>query len=197
MELADALSDALENPPGVPATVEGLVRLAGGANSDLARLVAGLPAQGRLPADTGPRSPRRSYDNTMRSLQRYRKTSGETRGKTKPEQLSKWQRAVVPKAQQKFIRDIRRRGARVRLIAVEYIVSDAVDVSDAMPVAGPGVYIDAAACRAFTDPWLAGNEERAAGVFLVAFADAYHFPGLAEIDEIDEISMWLDGQPEP
>lgn len=199
MNVEEALAEALEFPP-LPETAAGLVKVAGGENRDLALLVAGLPADtSKLPSNTGPGSARRVYDNTMRSIQRYRKKGGgETRGQVKPEQLTRWQQAVRPAASDAFIKAIRRRGCRCRVIGVKFVISADEEEVDSMPVAGrPGAFLPKSGCQAFTTAYRNNDMAEAAALWSEVFLASYSFEALEYFDDVEQIKLWLDSEPEP
>lgn len=203
-DLADELAGALDDPGPVPGTGRELVRYAGG-KAELTRQIAGMsgpPRRGDYADAVDYEAARRRWRSASRRVQRYTTSGAQKRGA---------RRVVLPAAERERVReaavdrkwrDMVRRGVRMRLRATIKITSptpgrrDDVRTRD-LPAGGPGVYISPDELLPVLDALDDGDRERAAFDLQVAFADAYGMPDELEVDEVYELKVWPDGEPEP
>jgi hypothetical protein len=182
--LDEALSQLLIGRRRPPTTFNDIIAAFGGENSLIARGLNGLPS-GRLPgAGT---TERQNYDNTMRSLQRYR--SGERRPGRKLAELRDLARHyLADESSQRILRD----GAWMRLTA-EIKVSQTWK-THTMPANAGGrpVYcrLPGPSMTAAITAWMDGDLDDAGDQLLRAFFDQYWGdPEPAQVGRITRVEL--------
>jgi hypothetical protein len=199
VDLVDAFTEALTGtttPP--PQTGPELVDYAGGAPA-LARLDTGLPVTGRLPPKG--QEPRRLYENAKRRYQRWAAPEGKQRTAHPPQGVyDDLRRRLIIARRAPLIPDARRRGARARIKAWVIVSSPGAKRQDrrlrSLPSGGPGQYLDRTTVQDVTDSFIAGDADTAAATFLETFLESYGFAE-AEVEDVESITIWPDGTPEP
>jgi hypothetical protein len=202
VDLSDAFTEALTGdttPP--PLTGPELVEYGGGAPA-LARLEGGLPPTGKLPSKTASPAVRRQYDNARRRFERWAAPEGKQRTKNPPKNVfDGLRRRLIIGRRDPLIPDSTRMGARARIRAWVVITTPGPNEEPeyklrTLPPSGPGVFINRTTMRRVTDRFIAGDADGAADDFLAAFLHTYGFDE-AEIGDVESITIWPDGTPEP
>ena len=194
---------ALDDPGEVPSNGRELVRWAGGSDQ-LVRDVSGMsgpPRRASYSSDEAFRAARTRWNSTRRRVQRYAAGEGKQQRGGRRVMLSEQQRARVRESavDRKFSRFVSR-GMRVRMYARIKVDSPGSRRADTrtreMPAGGPGVFIDPET----TDWIMRGAEEQGEQEgwrrLVVAFLDEYGVDD-ADIEAVEWIKVWADGDPEP
>jgi hypothetical protein len=202
VDLVDAFTVALTGdttPP--PLSGRELVTYGGGAPA-LARLEAGLPSTGKLPSKATNPVLRRTYDSARRRFERWAAPEGKQRTKNPPPDVfDDLRRRLIVARQDPLIPDSCSMGARARITA--WVIVDTPKPGKeperrlrSLPSGGPGQFLKKTVVRQVTDRFISGDADGAAADFLAAFLQAYGFEE-AEIGDVESITIWPDGTPEP
>jgi hypothetical protein len=180
-ELADATAS--------PGTVGAIATLYGG-NAPLARALLGM-APDRRPRDMSA-DQRRTYNTTLRNLQRYQKEGGQTR-KPKPGQLERLNRAARLRIRENAAKEIRERGVRATFRGSVNVSprSKRYAGGDERYREPPDQDISGADMAKALDALEEGRSGDAADEFERAFLEAYDMPDDAYITDVDELRLEL------
>lgn len=175
-----------------------------GGPAAAARVIAGVKA-GVAPRDM-PAAARRRYDNARRQAARWVKVGGQSRAggfaKLDPVVRGRLTRRAWRVKFDRRVAVLVEKGARARLYAtvtVDTPTGGARDVRHRqLPSGGQGVPLAGREVALFSEPLQRRRRDVAlAGErFLVVFLAAYGMDAAVEVDDVDDLSIWPEGEPE-
>ena len=180
-----------------PETLEGIAEEYGDTpreqNPQLARQIAGLPAEGRLPAKGT--ADRRRYDSALRNVQRYRAPEGKQRRRPGAGVLPSLREATRLRLAGGRLDHVRRNGLLMRLAAQirvsqtwKFVVmpSDTAGHARFQPITG-------SAMGPALDAWTRGEYQTSGALLLEAFFAAYKLS--ADVGAIQSVQLQMIGRP--
>lgn len=210
-DLADELAAGLMQPGAIPTSGPELIRWAGGRDA-LTRQLSGLehyPRKADYPGNPAAlEADRRRWNSARRYVQRASdegKAGKQRRGTTAAgRRLTPAQRSRMTAAKvQNNWRQMFRRGMRVRIKARVTVGTPtpgrkADTRTRELPAAGPAVLIPPGVeLNGVLLNAAQGDSGQAAFDLQVAFAEAYGMPDDMQIDDVLELTVWPEGEPEP
>lgn len=188
MDPAQALARALESIGGQAPSGRAVAEIRDmyGSNEAMARALAGNYT-GRI--KDLPEDARKSYKADLRNIERWTKEkgTGQTREIKQPRLVERLERIARSKMQADARRQLREKGAKVRLAGV-VVVSKSRRQRDAMP----DQEVSPETMNRVLDEWESGEWEARDNAFSElegGFFDQYEMPGIAYMDDVSELEL--------